>query len=77
MGSLVEGDPIVALSWLHNGVKLALHVEKVGGQDSSACPPATLAPPQHQRLPILHALGSPRTCHRAVSQHLGFQWAPV
>ncbi|XP_068393545.1 mediator of RNA polymerase II transcription subunit 16 isoform X2 [Eschrichtius robustus] len=29
MGSLVEGDPIVALSWLHNGVKLALHVEKV------------------------------------------------
>ncbi|KAJ8777037.1 hypothetical protein J1605_014901 [Eschrichtius robustus] len=30
MGSLVEGDPIVALSWLHNGVKLALHVEKSG-----------------------------------------------
>lgn len=30
VGSLVEGDPIVALSWLHNGVKLALHVEKVG-----------------------------------------------
>lgn len=30
LGSLVEGDPIVALSWLHNGVKLALHVEKVG-----------------------------------------------
>lgn len=29
VGSLVEGDPIVALSWLHNGVKLALHVEKV------------------------------------------------
>ncbi|XP_047633753.1 mediator of RNA polymerase II transcription subunit 16 isoform X2 [Phacochoerus africanus] len=28
VGSLVEGDPIVALSWLHNGVKLALHVEK-------------------------------------------------
>ncbi|KAM9460648.1 mediator of RNA polymerase II transcription subunit 16 [Clarias gariepinus] len=26
--SSVEGDPIVALSWLHNGVKLALHVEK-------------------------------------------------
>nr|ACB88903.1 mediator complex subunit MED16 variant MED16_i24 [Homo sapiens] len=24
VGSLVEGDPIVALSWLHNGVKLAL-----------------------------------------------------
>ncbi|XP_048832021.1 mediator of RNA polymerase II transcription subunit 16 isoform X1 [Brienomyrus brachyistius] len=30
MGSAVEGDPIVALSWLHNGVKLALHVEKSG-----------------------------------------------
>uniref|UniRef100_A0A4W4HRY5 Mediator of RNA polymerase II transcription subunit 16 n=1 Tax=Electrophorus electricus TaxID=8005 RepID=A0A4W4HRY5_ELEEL len=29
-GSSVEGDPIVALSWLHNGVKLALHVEKSG-----------------------------------------------
>lgn len=29
MGSMVEGDPVVALSWLHNGVKLALHVEKV------------------------------------------------
>ena len=29
LGSAVEGDPIVALSWLHNGVKLALHVEKV------------------------------------------------
>ncbi|XP_058284673.1 mediator of RNA polymerase II transcription subunit 16 isoform X3 [Hylobates moloch] len=29
VGSLVEGDPIVALSWLHNGVKLALHVEKM------------------------------------------------
>lgn len=29
VGSLVEGDPVVALSWLHNGVKLALHVEKV------------------------------------------------
>lgn len=26
--SSVEGDPVVALSWLHNGVKLALHVEK-------------------------------------------------
>ncbi|KAG5850884.1 hypothetical protein ANANG_G00087130 [Anguilla anguilla] len=30
LGSAVEGDPIVALSWLHNGVKLALHVEKSG-----------------------------------------------
>ncbi|XP_048666537.1 mediator of RNA polymerase II transcription subunit 16 [Marmota marmota marmota] len=30
LGSMVEGDPIVALSWLHNGVKLALHVEKSG-----------------------------------------------
>lgn len=29
VGSTVEGDPVVALSWLHNGVKLALHVEKV------------------------------------------------
>lgn len=29
VGSEVDGDPIVALSWLHNGVKLALHVEKV------------------------------------------------
>uniref|UniRef100_A0A8B9SUT1 Mediator of RNA polymerase II transcription subunit 16 n=1 Tax=Anas platyrhynchos TaxID=8839 RepID=A0A8B9SUT1_ANAPL len=31
VGSMVEGDPVVALSWLHNGVKLALHVEKVPG----------------------------------------------
>lgn len=31
VGSVVEGDPVVALSWLHNGVKLALHVEKVSG----------------------------------------------
>lgn len=30
VGSAVEGDPVVALTWLHNGVKLALHVEKVG-----------------------------------------------
>ncbi|XP_066551750.1 mediator of RNA polymerase II transcription subunit 16 [Amia ocellicauda] len=30
LGSAVEGDPIVALTWLHNGVKLALHVEKSG-----------------------------------------------
>lgn len=36
VGSLVEGDPIVALSWLHNGVKLALHVEKVGVQPERA-----------------------------------------
>ncbi|XP_061894953.1 mediator of RNA polymerase II transcription subunit 16 [Entelurus aequoreus] len=27
LSSSLEGDPIVALSWLHNGVKLALHVE--------------------------------------------------
>lgn len=31
VSSVVEGDPVVALSWLHNGVKLALHVEKVSG----------------------------------------------
>lgn len=30
LSSSVDGDPIVALSWLHNGVKLALHVEMVG-----------------------------------------------
>ncbi|XP_051930173.1 mediator of RNA polymerase II transcription subunit 16 isoform X2 [Hippocampus zosterae] len=30
LSSSVEGDPIVALSWLHNGVKLALHVEMSG-----------------------------------------------
>uniref|UniRef100_A0A8C7SF26 Mediator of RNA polymerase II transcription subunit 16 n=1 Tax=Oncorhynchus mykiss TaxID=8022 RepID=A0A8C7SF26_ONCMY len=30
LGSGVDGDPIVALSWLHNGVKLALHVEMSG-----------------------------------------------
>lgn len=29
LSSSLEGDPIVALSWLHNGVKLALHVEMV------------------------------------------------
>ncbi|XP_063056098.1 mediator of RNA polymerase II transcription subunit 16 [Engraulis encrasicolus] len=28
--SNMDRDPIVALSWLHNGVKLALHVEKSG-----------------------------------------------
>uniref|UniRef100_A0A672RB01 Mediator of RNA polymerase II transcription subunit 16 n=1 Tax=Sinocyclocheilus grahami TaxID=75366 RepID=A0A672RB01_SINGR len=28
--SSLDGDPIIALSWLHNGVKLALHVEKSG-----------------------------------------------
>ena len=32
LGSGVDGDPIVALSWLHNGVKLALHVEMVMDQ---------------------------------------------
>uniref|UniRef100_A0AAY4EPH3 Mediator of RNA polymerase II transcription subunit 16 n=1 Tax=Denticeps clupeoides TaxID=299321 RepID=A0AAY4EPH3_9TELE len=31
--SSVEGDPIVALSWLHNGVKLALHIEKSGSSN--------------------------------------------
>ncbi|CAL8251852.1 unnamed protein product [Merluccius merluccius] len=30
MGSSLAGEPIVALSWLHNGVKLALHVEMSG-----------------------------------------------
>uniref|UniRef100_A0AAQ5Z609 Mediator of RNA polymerase II transcription subunit 16 n=1 Tax=Amphiprion ocellaris TaxID=80972 RepID=A0AAQ5Z609_AMPOC len=30
LSSSVDGDPIVALSWLHNGVKLALHVEMSG-----------------------------------------------
>ncbi|XP_077390789.1 mediator of RNA polymerase II transcription subunit 16 isoform X2 [Festucalex cinctus] len=30
LSSCVEGDPVVALSWLHNGVKLALHVEMSG-----------------------------------------------
>lgn len=39
VGSLVEGDPIVALSWLHNGVKLALHVEKVGVLPGGTAPP--------------------------------------
>lgn len=29
LSSSVDGDPVVALSWLHNGVKLALHVEMV------------------------------------------------
>ena len=29
LGSALAGEPIVALSWLHNGVKLALHVEMV------------------------------------------------
>ncbi|KAJ7308290.1 hypothetical protein JRQ81_008820 [Phrynocephalus forsythii] len=33
VGSAVEGDPIVALTWLHNGVKLALHVEKSGASN--------------------------------------------
>lgn len=39
LGSAVEGDPIVALSWLHNGVKLALHVEKVGRGRYKDCHP--------------------------------------
>uniref|UniRef100_A0A8C7IJ63 Mediator of RNA polymerase II transcription subunit 16 n=1 Tax=Oncorhynchus kisutch TaxID=8019 RepID=A0A8C7IJ63_ONCKI len=30
LGSAEDGDPIIALSWLHNGVKLALHVEMSG-----------------------------------------------
>uniref|UniRef100_A0A8C4YZE5 Mediator of RNA polymerase II transcription subunit 16 n=2 Tax=Gadus morhua TaxID=8049 RepID=A0A8C4YZE5_GADMO len=30
LGSALAGEPIVALSWLHNGVKLALHVEMSG-----------------------------------------------
>ncbi|KAM9762464.1 mediator of RNA polymerase II transcription subunit 16 [Menidia menidia] len=30
LSSSLEGDPIIALSWLHNGVKLALHVEMSG-----------------------------------------------
>lgn len=42
VGSLVEGDPVVALSWLHNGVKLALHVEKVCPA-SAGDPPGLLA----------------------------------
>lgn len=29
LSSSLDGDPIIALSWLHNGVKLALHVEMV------------------------------------------------
>uniref|UniRef100_A0A3Q3KKY9 Mediator of RNA polymerase II transcription subunit 16 n=1 Tax=Monopterus albus TaxID=43700 RepID=A0A3Q3KKY9_MONAL len=33
LSSSLDGDPIVALSWLHNGVKLALHVNK-----SIVCP---------------------------------------
>ena len=36
MGSALAGEPIVALSWLHNGVKLALHVEMV--TDPTAAP---------------------------------------
>ena len=32
LGSAEDGDPIIALSWLHNGVKLALHVEMVMDQ---------------------------------------------
>lgn len=30
VGSLVEGDFIVVLFWLYNGVKLVLYVEKLG-----------------------------------------------
>lgn len=55
VGSQVEGDPIVALSWLHNGVKLALHVEKVsdpfstegteGQMDGTQQLPRCLLPP--------------------------------
>lgn len=33
LSSSLDGDPIVALSWLHNGVKLALHVEMVRPAD--------------------------------------------
>lgn len=35
--SSVDGDPIVALSWLHNGVKLALHVEMVRSLPVNNC----------------------------------------
>lgn len=57
----VEGDPIVALSWLHNGVKLALHVEKVGVLPGGAGlkPREGLAPPL--MVPGCH------TCHPVVS----------
>nr|ACB88900.1 mediator complex subunit MED16 variant MED16_i21 [Homo sapiens] len=40
VGSLVEGDPIVALSWLHNGVKLA----QLPLSYSSATPQLPLSP---------------------------------
>lgn len=35
--SSVDGDPIVALTWLHNGVKLALHVEMVTLSEGHVC----------------------------------------
>lgn len=61
VGSVVEGDPIVALSWLHNGVKLALHVEKVDVLPGGAGlkPKEVLAPPL--MVPGCH------TCHPVVS----------
>lgn len=63
VGSLVEGDPIVALSWLHNGVKLALHVEKVGVTPerdegiSAACHCPAWPPPHPPAPPARHPSG--------------------
>lgn len=51
VGSMVEGDPVVALSWLHNGVKLALHVEKV-------CPSSAGDPVRTARV-VSKGLGKP------------------
>lgn len=84
VGSLVEGDPIVALSWLHNGVKLALHVEKVGvlpeqvgavgeiihSACSPACSPAAPLPP-----PASFGFSSigPNSCLQLSCHHLCLQ----
>lgn len=57
VGSVVEGDPVVALSWLHNGVKLALHVEKVC--DSSVKDLGSGLGKELGILPVFCALGSP------------------
>lgn len=61
VGSQVEGDPIVALSWLHNGVKLALHVEKVSAPVLRGCwgGAGWLACSSHSRHPALSVCCGP------------------
>ncbi|TNN31447.1 Mediator of RNA polymerase II transcription subunit 16 [Liparis tanakae] len=78
LSSSLDGDPIVALSWLHNGVKLALHVEMVTTREnmfrplrplsaSHRCSPSHHGSPSHRCSPSHH--GSPS--YRCSPSHHG------